>query len=360
MDNLQLNPIQQQVHDHIIDWFKSDGNLLTLGGYAGTGKTTLIGVTIDDLKQNKAIRVAFCAYTGKASTVLKSKLRMMSDDYCGTIHGLIYEMVGKFAGKPIFERRDHIDYDLIVIDEASMIDSQIFNDLQSYGIPILAVGDHGQLPPINGKLNLMENPDIKLEQIMRQEEGNPIVRLATMARVSGDIPIGDYGQNVRKIVGMNYLRDFIVPDVIILAAMNKTRVNINHFMRSTLDLKDAPKQGEPVICLRNNRFAGIYNGNISNLISIKISGKYYSIETDLPYSGTVLKEQFGSKYTCNVEGVDLFDWAYCITTHKAQGSEFDNVILIEERMSQMDDDNWRRWLYTGVTRARKCLTIIKK
>lgn len=360
MDKLELNKIQQSAHDHIIDWFKSGNNLLTLGGYAGTGKTTLIGLTIDDLKQEKAIRVAFCAYTGKAATVLKSKLNMMSDDYCGTIHGLIYQMTGKFRGQPVFERRDSIDYDLIVIDEASMIDSKIFNDLQSYGIPVFAVGDHGQLPPINGGLNLMENPEIKLEQIMRQEENHPIIKLATMARESVKIPCGEYGEGVIKIADRTKLRNFLSPDTIVLAAMNKTRININSYVRNFYGINsNDPVGGEPIICLKNNRMVGIYNGNISTLLSIKNERKYYSIETDLPYSGITLKEQFGSKYICDVEGVDLFDWAYCITTHKAQGSEFDNVILIEERMPKMDDDNWRRWLYTGITRAKKCLTIIQ-
>ena len=284
----------------------------------------------------------------------------MSDDYCGTIHGLIYEMVGKVQGRPIFEPRASIDYDLIVIDEASMIDAKIFSDLQNYGIPILAVGDHGQLPPIRGKLNLMESPNIKLEEIMRQARDNPIIRLATMARESGDIPLGDYGQNVRKITGMNHLRNFLTPETIVLAAMNKTRVNINHFIRGTLDLERDPKVGEPVICLRNNRMSGIYNGNISTITSIENAGNYYKLKTDLPYEGVVLKNQFGSKYTSDVENIDLFDWAYCVTVHKFQGSEADKVILIEERMHKMDDDNWQRWLYTGVTRAKKCLTIIKK
>lgn len=366
---LTLNPDQQRAHDHILDFIKSHVKLFTIGGYAGTGKTTMISQVVDSIRKDNAdFSIAFCAFTGKASLVLRNKLAdsIALQDYCGTIHGLIYRLIGRtdHNGKKhlIWERAESIDYDLIIIDEASMIDETIFRDLQSYDIPILAIGDHGQLPPVKGKFSLMEYPDVKLEKIMRQAEGNPIIRIATMARLDGYIPAGDYGEGVRKVNDSMIVNEINWRAVdITLCGTNKTRVYMNSFIRGKLGFTgNEPCFGEQVICLKNNREAGIFNGSIGKIIGIKAAGQLYSINVDMAdmdFVGMAVKAQFGNKETID-SFFDSFDWAWAITVHKSQGSEYSSVVLIEERFPKMDDDMWRRWLYTACSRARERLLII--
>jgi exodeoxyribonuclease V len=370
--NITLNEKQQQAHDMIMDFVQSHGELLTIGGYAGTGKTTLIGKTLETMRHDRAVSIAFVCFTGKAAMVLKSKVAqfMGPEDYCGTIHGLIYNLVGRSrTGRPMWERRDHLEQDIIILDEASMVDEVIFRDLQSYHVPIVAIGDHGQLPPVNGNFNLMERPDFKLEQIMRQAEDNPIIKVSMMARLDGKIPYGDWGKDglVRKIKGYKFLKH-AYPDII-LCASNKTRCNINSWKRDQLGINELMPQGEgvmegePVICLKNNRDAGIFNGMIGNIKTIKARGPFYEASIDMgefEWSGDIMAAQFGAEKTIQEVPVDVFDWSYCITVHKSQGSEWRSIVLLEERMRFLTDDQWRRWLYTGVTRAKEALTILSK
>jgi exodeoxyribonuclease-5 len=135
-------------------WYRSKSSpFLTLGGYAGTGKTTLIAYLRRALTDYDAdVSVAFCAYTGKATRVLQEKLReqkvMRRGDSVSTIHSLIYTTEDAPGGVPKWIRREKVERDLIIVDEASMVDKAIWDDLLSFGVPILAVGDHGQLPPV--------------------------------------------------------------------------------------------------------------------------------------------------------------------------------------------------------------------
>jgi len=360
---ITLNPEQQRAHDMILDFVRSGLPLFTIGGYAGTGKTTLIGQCVEELHaENK--QIAFCAFTGKAAHVLKGKLCLGPDDYCGTIHGLIYQKVGETPrGKPIFKRVERIDHDLIILDEASMVDGVIFDDLRSYGVPILAVGDHGQLPPVQGRFNLMEHPEFRLETIVRQAEGNPIIKLSIMARESGHIPYGEYGEGISKVKGCERIKRETAD--IILCATNKTRVNINSFVRQMRGFVDPyPMIDEQVICLKNNREAGIFNGMIGEIKAITLGSVFHDLTIDFDneevYSGLGLTAQFGNKQRLDHPFADCFDWAYCITVHKSQGSEWPSVMLIEERMGMMDDEQWRRWLYTGITRAKERLLIMTR
>ena len=377
--NISLTTEQQIAHDHIIDWVNSPKNrLLTIGGLAGTGKTTLLGEVARTIKRS-AKRLALCTASGKASTILKSKLMNILDpeDYCGTIHGLIYLLVGKeqlkngrtelyFSGK---EDELKSKYDLIIIDESSMVNEWMFNDLASHGLPILAIGDHGQLPPVKGSFNLMESPDIKLETIMRQAENNPIIRMAQMARLDGIIKYGDYGSGCIKTSDSRFLHAHKYNDKnsIILCALNKTRVRMNSFAREKLGINGLdPIINEPVICLYNNKKKGVFNGSIGYIKEIeKTPYDYYQTRIDmgeLIFEGDIDAQQFGKEYT-NIDDesdLDYFDWAYCITTHKSQGSEWNNVLVIEEGSFLFKDDMWNRWLYTAVTRAKERLVIYKK
>jgi len=372
---VKLTKEQQSASDAIIDSYKSKSALLTIGGYAGTGKTTLLGSTTETLRRLGA-KIAFCTYSGKASTVLKSKINLTADDYCGTIHGLIYRLINKNLIKKgehikteleFCDRGNNLPYDIIILDEASMVNQKVFLDLSSRSLPIIAVGDHGQLPPIKGQFNLMEDPTIRLEKIMRQAEDNPIIKLSIMAREDGKIPYGDFGNGVKKVADGSIVNKHSFSDIssVVLCATNQTRNKINNYARDKLKIESKiPIEGEPVICLMNNHRERIFNGMIGNILNIENHEDFHDTRIafgDFEYWGYILPEQFGSRYTLEkLEDIDLFDWAYCITVHKSQGSEWDNVLLYEERMKFLSDEDWRRWLYTAVTRAKKRLTIIRR
>jgi exodeoxyribonuclease V len=167
-----LSPDQDRVLLALMSWLREKPSLfITVGGYAGTGKTTLVSVLraiIKELYPN--YKVAFACYTGKASQVLKQKLvaqkAIQPKDFCGTIHSLMYTAVTSEDGQILrWKRNAELPYDLIIIDEASMVTSDIWNDLTKYGLPMIAVGDHGQLPPIDSAFNLMDNPELRLEKM---------------------------------------------------------------------------------------------------------------------------------------------------------------------------------------------------
>ena len=378
---------QKKVTAELLAWLKHHKtNFITVGGYAGTGKTTLIAVLRKKLYyRNKKLKVAFVSFTGKAARVLKTKLiiakAVAAVDFVGTIHSLIYSPIINNNKEIIgWEKRKEIKYDLIVIDEASMVDEEIWNDLSSYQIPIIAVGDHGQLPPIRGNFNLMEKPNLKLEKIHRQAKNNPIIQLSRTARRCGKIPALGFGPKVWKMKREDYQAQEKVEellanyneDTLVICGYNDTRIKLNNFIRRKLGFDfPTPQVGDRVICLRNNREKGIYNGMLGRLLFIKKKDKgWYQAEIKMDdekelYDGLIAVEQFNrprpmnfSKERKRIIKGDLFDFGYALTVHKAQGSQAKRVILFEERFSRMNDEQWRRWLYTAVTRAEEELYII--
>ncbi|PIV01073.1 hypothetical protein COS55_02475 [Candidatus Shapirobacteria bacterium CG03_land_8_20_14_0_80_40_19] len=383
-----LSGDQKAALSNLISWFNSENKIyITLGGYAGTGKTTLIGILRQNFfDQNKKLKVAFCTFTGKASRVLRSKLieakALFPLDFVGTIHSLIYSPIEDEKTKEIigWKRKDEIEADLIIVDEASMVDIFIWQDLLSYKIPIIAVGDHGQLPPIRENFNLMQKPDLKLEEIHRQAKENPIIKLSIMARETGKIPISFFGRNVKKISygesdsweAVEELLKSYNEDTMILCGYNKTRIKINDFIRNSLGFESpVPQTRDRVVCLRNNRAKGIFNGMLGSVFDIKDKeGDFYKARIAMDgeegiYKGLIYKAQFGAPEPINftkerfrLRTHDIFDFGYALTVHKAQGSQAKRVILFEERFSKSNDDEWRRWLYTGITRAEEELFII--
>ena len=384
---LSLSEDKKVILKQILAWFSSNKRpaYLTLGGFAGTGKTTLIAVLRRLLaKKNPKLRVAFVAFTGKATQTLQHYLRSLSviyrQDNVSTIHSLIYTLLEKNSGQMIWQKKDQLKFDLIVIDEASMLDEAIWRDLLSYQIPILAVGDHGQLPPINGRFNLMQNPTLRLESIHRQEQGNPIIKLSVLARTTGQIPVGTYGKKVRKLAKSdpesgelveNYLQS-ANQETLILCGYNHTRVKLNQYLRNIRGIEgQLPQAGDRLICLRNNYAKGIFNGMLGTLERVSRQDEdLLAVEIDFDdgqyYEGLALAKQFHAPanltYSAKIKQLlktaDLFDFGYALTVHKAQGSQAKRVILFEERFKQMTAEDWRRWLYTAVTRAEEELIII--
>lgn len=387
-----LSPDQQTAHDTIVKFWldfnaekdeKKRVYLIKLGGFAGTGKTTITDKTIMSIlaleteRKDERIRIAFLAFTGKAANVLRTKLSFLDgeNDFCGTIHSLIYIPITKNGLIIGWKKADDVDYDLIVIDEASMVDEKIARDIFSFKKPVIAIGDHGQLPPISGDFNLMAKPDIRLEQIHRQAQDNPIIQVSMEVRKYFKLFPKQYGEGVCKREIKNLAEEIfkvITPKggkiPLFLCAFNGTRVFINNCVRSALKIKaKEPIKGDRVICLKNNRDEGIYNGMTGNIVAIKSHDKdTYEVTIQFDgeketWEGIISKFQFGQKQTPQRWDVhklgNLFDFGYCLTVHKSQGSEAADVIVIEQRMPDYDDHLFSRWLYTAVTRARVTLEI---
>jgi len=263
-----------------------------------------------------------------------------------------------------------------------MVDSEIWEHLLRYKIPIIAVGDHGQLPPIRGSFNLMQKPHIILEQIHRQVAENPIIGLSIQAREYGQVRQGTYSKKVRKYTpedpdyqsAMSEVLQSFSPETLILCGYNHTRKKLNNHIRFEQGIETAePTVGDRVICLRNNHEKGIANGMLGTITNIATKDRdWYEAQVAMDdekdiYTGFISAKQFGSDTALNftekrsrtIKG-DLFDFGYALTVHKAQGSQAKRVILFEERFSKMDDDGWKRWLYTAITRAEDELIIFGK
>ena len=384
---MQLSEDQEKALALLLSWYKDPerSRFITLGGYAGTGKTTLIAVLKNELARlDQSLKFAFCSYTGKAAQNLKNKLKeagaLCVKDSVSTIHGLIYTPrengEGRITG---WDRRDALERGLIIVDEASMVDGLIWTDLLSYNIPIIAVGDHGQLPPIAGNFNLMRAPEILLTQIHRQARDNPIIKVSEYARSAGLVPPRKYGAGVVKYLKEDCdaqektgeLLESYSPDTLILCGYNSTRNKINQFIRASRGFETpSPAGGDRVICLRNNHRKGICNGMLGTLESITPARKDWHDavirldDREKLYEGLIYAPQFGAGPGVNFTADrrlaaigDLFDFGYALTVHKAQGGQARRVVMFEERFARMDDEMWRRWLYTGVTRAEEELYL---
>lgn len=378
---------QKAILTAIVAWLNEGGREpLTLGGYAGTGKTSVIAVLrLLIHRQKPQWRVAFAAFTGKASQVLADRLHQLRihfpDDSVSTLHALLYSPIadagGDIAG---WKRKTELPFDLIVVDEASMVTKDIWQDLNRHGVPVLAVGDHGQLPPIGESFSLMAHPQLVLEQIHRQAAESPILEVARLARETGTIPVGRYGKGVVKYdradSDAGVLIDELVqtwkPDTLFLCGMNHTRLRLNSTIRSAAYRDpERPEAGDRVICLRNHWDEGLYNGLVGTLDAIADDREnelvyQASLVDDASaqvFHGPMNKQQFGHNDRLVIRRGqeklygELFDYGYALTVHKAQGSQARKVIVLEERNRHMTDEEWRRWLYTAVTRAEEELVL---
>lgn len=389
-ETFDLSKDQAEVFTACIDWLNNPtGQYLSIGGYAGTGKTTLIGVLRKYIaKHNPKKRIAFASFTGQASQNLGNKLDeqrafFKDRDTNGTIHKLIYNALLDKEGRIVsWQRNEKLEYDLIIVDEASMIKEDIWDDLCHYNIPILAFGDHGQLPPIGDSFNLMEKPMLRLEKIHRQADGNPIIHLATMARMGEEIPFEKFGSKIRKISRnseeaselMDQFFSQFTSDTLILCGSNKTRVSLNKRVRDSLGIEiTTPCVKDQVVCLKNNyenKDGHIYNGMIGEITEIVPDGEHWYKATVLfaedgkTYQGRMSKHQFNSEKALeSVPGVhftkigDRFDFGYALTVHKAQGSQAKRAIVFDE--SYLFREHANRWLYTAITRAEEELYILR-
>lgn len=374
--------------------------LLTLGGFAGTGKTTLVAHKAREWI-SAGLSVAFATYTGKASLVLAKAMRRFGVEpaYIGTIHRLVYQPdIGPDGAVRGWRKTDVIPYDLLVVDEASMVPSEVMTDLLSYGVPIFAVGDHGQLPPVGQDAGVMAAPDVALTRIHRQALGNPIIAIsaavrqgATFAQLEEAIGTANAAgeMRVRFLRGRKGLEEALrftsdPQTSMLISYTNATRMSLNATARRArgLDPEGPPVKGESIICLRNNYGFGELLANGARGIleeNAELRGHYYhapvTFEDGRTLECKMLACQFGRLPFGRYEEIEkaggprvwswdsvgvLCDWGYTLTCHRAQGSQAKRVVaLLESAMGRMSADEQRRWLYTSCTRASDELLLVR-
>jgi len=389
-----------------------DRQVFYLAGYAGTGKTTLAKHFAEGVKG----LVLYAAFTGKAAYVLRQK----GCTDATTIHSLIYISRDKSKAKlkeleealadllHTLQVENGPDYDLdadravvalrgaireeetalkrpmfvlnpdspvrhaalLVIDECSMVDEPMGKDLLSFGIKILVLGDPGQLPPVFGAgFFTAREPDFVLTEIHRQAADNPILRLATDVREGRRLRLGTYGES--RVIAQGDLKlDDVLDTDQMLVGRNETRRDSNVRLRKIRmgdNYNTYPQCGDRVVCLRNDHEVGLLNGAIWNVVKAGPPTIESTLGMEIEPDGggnlqyvtchTHYFEKRGDKLPWyEKKNAQEFDYGYALTVHKSQGSQWDDVLLFDES-SAFDFRN--RWLYTGITRAAKRITIVR-
>ncbi|OQM77403.1 ATP-dependent DNA helicase [Manganibacter manganicus] len=375
---MEFSPQQDEALKAVAKWLKAGKpQIFRLFGYAGTGKTTLARYFAEHVDG----QVQFAAFTGKAAQVLRSRGAVNAR----TIHSLIYrprgeeavedETTGKTSINPTFSlnRQSPISRAaLVVIDECSMVDEQLGRDLMSFGTPILVLGDPGQLPPISGGGFFTEHePDFLLTEIHRQARDNPIIQLALDVREGREFMRGDYG--TARVIGKDEVtQDLVIDADQVLVGTNRTRRRYNRRLRELKGFTaDYPQAGDKLVCLRNDPAKGLLNGSLWKVMTASREtvkpgiNLLVSPEEDDPDRGVakikLLKAAFEDTDAeiswQQKKRFDDFDYGYALTVHKAQGSQWNDVVLFDE--SWAFKDNRERWLYTAITRAAERLTIVR-
>ncbi len=361
---MHWSPQQDNALVEVSRWMKrGEPQVFRLFGYAGTGKTTLAR----HFAENIDGEVAFGAFTGKAALVLRSK----GCRDARTIHSMIYRPKDLDSEVPTFvlnEESAAAKASLIIIDECSMVDEELGRDLLSFGKPVLVLGDPAQLPPVKGGGYFTETePDWMLTEVHRQAADNPIVRLSMIVREGGRLERGTFGES--SVIARSAIDAMAVTRADqVLVGLNKTRRVYNTRMRELFGFSEPlPQVRDKLVCLRNDRAKGLLNGGTWTVKAVlpQRRGKLrMSVVPDddgsrKPLRIGVLPQFFNSEdeipYALR-RGSDEFDYGYALTVHKAQGSQWDDVVLFDESFAFREHRN--RWLYTGITRAAERLTIV--
>ena len=360
------SPEQEAALAAVGRWLKAgEPQVFRLFGYAGTGKTTLAR----HLAETQDGEVAFGAFTGKAAHVMRAK----GCAGAATIHSLIYRPREVEAETPSFViNRDSAaaKADLIVIDECSMVDEELGRDLLSFGVKLLVLGDPAQLPPVKGGGFFTEaEPDIMLTQVHRQAQDDPIIRLSMAVREGGVLALGDHGAS-RVIDRRDIDSAAVLGADQVLVGLNRTRRLYNRRIRELTGFRDPyPAVGEKLVCLRNDKSKGLLNGGLWTVKRLHEPAKG-RLRLDLVpeedsarksvrvrvapafFEGREAEISFAERKTS-----EEFDYGYALTVHKSQGSQWDDVVLFDE--SGAFREHRDRWLYTGITRAAKRLTLVR-
>jgi exodeoxyribonuclease-5 len=233
----------------------------------------------------------------------------------------------------------------------------------------------------------MQNPMLRLEQIHRQAEGSSIIALGRHVRAGGRLrDFTGWDENCvlrskseEEAVVRETLTEPNRLDVTFIAWANKTRVRINRLARQLQGYEGPPVVGEPIVALHNygvvcngmrgllakpsfmdERRGWILHANVE-FPDDMMAGEWYEMNgyqfnRVYPFSSLDELREVGIPTETISGGGKLFDFSYCLTCHKSQGSQFDHVVVVYERDRQ--DEESLRWNYTAISRASNRLTIL--
>lgn len=410
---LTFSAKQNAAIDQAVEWLENyevgeSPQVFRIFGFAGTGKTTIVRAILERVKRTPR----YMAFSGKAANVMRQR----GCEGAKTIHKTIYTPVNgaeaayakleaqleretdparremiedemnrifKDAANPRFilnlEAELNPYTDVIVLDEVSMVDEPMGKDVLAFNCPVLVMGDPGQLPPIKGTGYFTEcAPDVMLTEVFRQAEGNPILDLATKARKGEEIEYGEYGSSSFKMKGT--MRDLIEVDQVIVGT-NARRISLNKAIRNYLGRTKVLEQGDKIIITKNNyeHEFDVLNGQLYTVERATywkhpIGHEFYKAdlvnmdEPDLRLTDVLLHlnpfvegtSRFKERWLPNTTGIKralVATYGYAITCHKAQGSQWNKISVVNDWPSQ--SDTYQQWLYTALTRAVESVTLME-
>ena len=375
-----------------IERYKAGDKYTCISGYAGSGKTTLVQFIIEALEVDFN-EVAYAAFTGKAAEVLRQK----GCPNATTAHRLLYKARPTPNGRFVFMPRDVLEYKVVVIDEVSMLSAELWNLLMSHNCYVIACGDPMQLPPIDkeGACTVLDKPHVFLDEIMRQAQESEIIRLSMNVREGRSIQY-HVGTEVCVLSPNQAQPGMLLWADQILTATNACRHELNSLARSALGRTANLEVGDKVICCRNcwditdtTGENALVNGTIGQITSFSevnfrypdpslplvnlyksniatgFGGTFTNVPIDkkaiIDETKTLTPQQefkfYKNKRLSMYQPPIEFNYGYAITTHRAQGSQWNKVLVREESWPNSKMEH-RRWLYTGVTRAAEKLVLI--
>jgi len=363
-NGLVLDASQEEAFAKVRYWLEHDRRtVFKLFGGAGTGKTSMARIFVEGLDAR------FAAYTGKAAY----RLRQVGCTQATTLHRLLYTPMGKDKNGALQFKYDPAaalrKLDVLVVDEASMLGPKIAADIVKSCKKVLVLGDPFQLPPVDGASTWMRDPDHTLEYVHRQADGSPILDQATELRQTGKIRIrnattagGRVGlvPNGKELSCMQYCEQLLV-------GTNATRKYYNDQARRLRGFR-VPHivDGDRVVCTKNNHKMGVFNGSlwdVEDASSVKRNGYQSVILRSCDDPEHVVESMTHSRVFMETgekvaELNDKFLYlipGYALTVHKAQGSQWDKVMVLDQ--SHVFRDDSARWLYTAMTRAARELWV---
>lgn len=386
---------QEKALKIILEKYKNHEKYVTICGFAGVGKSTLVRFAIEALDVDQD-RVTYACYTGKAAEVLRRK----GNKNAMTLHRLLYDSIPRPGGGFFRKPKMSLEYDIVVVDEISLAPKSMIDMLLKHKVFCIFIGDNFQLPQIDKTEahDYLEHPDIFLSTIMRQAAESEIIQLTMKIRNGEDIPYID-GKEIKVVPKKKLVTGHLLWADTILTATNVTRHSINNQVRSLLGFSGEINEGETIICKRNywedlnDEGDALVNGTIGKVKNIHnsyINIPYY-IQNDRYHIPTIMCDitpDGGSDFVCVNMDKDFLlnetpclDWrtsyrlgkmrnkigdiiprqityGYALTCHAAQGSEWDKVLVLEESFP-FNKDEHKRWLYTAATRAAEKLVLVR-
>ena len=392
---MELTKKQEEGLRIALQRYNDHSKYVTISGYAGSGKSTLVRFIIEAMDIEEE-RVAYATFTGKAAEVLRKKGNLNAM----TLHRLLYESIPRKDGGFFRKPKLHLDYDVVVVDECSMVPKTMIDMLLSHKAFIIFLGDPGQLPMIDKKEShdLLDHPHVFLDQIMRQAAESEIIQLTMKIRAGEEISYMQ-GKEVMVIPHTELVTGHLTWADMVLCATNATRHNINNQIRQLKGFTGIINEGESIVFKANywddcnedgdalvNGTVGTFHNTFNSFIQIPkfIKNNRHQIpiiigefrpESGKPFTGIeidpdfLIKEEFCVDWRVSYQLGKMKQrigdilpkkatYGYCTTAWCAQGSEWNKVLVLEENFP-FNKEEHQKFLYTCCTRASEKLVLIK-